>query len=174
MENCTATPGCNGRCMYLENKTYVESSGTKTFGSAGYCWKCNGLGDEGRNCRSCGPDEDGWVPTYLNKNDKRRYEWTININAGTEEGPVYKRLKLDPDKGNILCNTKNDGSLPKLVVNYDEIYNGEREGENIRPEDEVVAENGMWFSQAEIPRFRLKNSERAPTYGNCMKCCDNL
>ena len=49
-------------------------------------------------------------------------------------------------------------------------YTDDQEGKDIKDEDVVRAENGLFYTEEEIGRFRKRSRARCPTYGSCEYC----
>ena len=62
-----------------------------------------------------------------------------------------------------------DHEFPHFLLSYTE----GQAGQYIRPEDELRARNGYWFTDEEADQFRFNNTMGTVTYGTCEECMES-
>ena len=62
-----------------------------------------------------------------------------------------------------------DHEFPHFLLSYTE----DQAGQYIRPEDELRARNGYWFTDEEADQFRFNNTMGTVTYGTCEECMES-
>ena len=79
----------------------------------------------------------------------------MSANMSTEKSELYKWPE--------------DHEFPYFILSYTE----DQAGQYIRPEDELRARNGYWFTDEEAEQFQYNNTMGTVTYGTCKRCMES-
>ena len=108
----------------------------------------------------------------MNEKGNSEEKARVLSNAETERA-LKKKWGNQRDDGIARCRHKdnNDPPVPRYFVRT---YTKAQEGKEIKSEDVIRAQNGIWYSKEETKQLRTRSEAGCPTYGTCNMCFSSV